>query len=92
MSKVSEICNWLDGLAELIKRKEDTKWEKINLDEPIDEEELIEELRDELDGYTDEQLDVNVSVPPKPEKKEFEAPIGRPVERSVSARNKVNYV
>lgn len=92
MSKVSEICNWLDGLAELIKRREDMEWEKINLDEPIDEEELIEELRDELDGYTDEQLDVNVSVPPKPEKKEFEAPIGRPVERSVSARNKVNYV
>lgn len=92
MSKVSEICNWLDGLAELIKRREDIEWEKINLDEPIDEEELIEELRDELDGYTDEQLDVNVSVPPKPEKKEFEAPIGRPVERSVSARNKVNYV
>ena len=92
MSKVSEICNWLDGLAELIKRKEDTEWEKRKLDEPIDEEELIEELRDELDGYTDEQLDVNVSVPPKPEKKEFEAPIGRPVERSVSARNKVNYV
>lgn len=92
MSKVSEICNWLDGLAGLIKRREDIEWEKINLDEPIDEEELIEELRDELDGYTDEQLDVNVSVPPKPEKKEFEAPIGRPVERSVSARNKVNYV
>ena len=92
MSKVSEICNWLDGLAELIKRKEDTKWEKINLDTPIGEEKLIKEMRGTVAGYTDEQLDVNVPVPPKPEKKEFEAPIGRPVERSVSARNKVNYV
>ena len=45
MSKVSEICNWLDGLAELIKRKEDTKWEKINLDTPIGEEKLIKEMR-----------------------------------------------
>lgn len=92
MSKVSEICNWLDGLAELIKRKEDTKWEKINLDTPIGEEKLIKEMRGTVAGYTDEQLDVNVPVPPKPEKKEFEAPIGRPAERSVSARNMINYV
>lgn len=95
MSKVSEICNWLDGLAELIKRREDIEWEKRKLDKPISEEKLIKEMRSTVAGYTDEQLGINVSIPPKPEepkKTEFEAPIGRPVERSVSARNMINYV
>lgn len=95
MSKVSEICNWLDGLAGLIKRKEDIEREKRNLDKPASEKVLLGRAKGKLDRYTDEQLGINVSIPPKPEepkKTEFEAPIGRPVERSVSARNKVNYV